>query len=299
MLWFFVISVIIACKLNFIDNTNEKEPYVYVQTYNEYKKFTEPLFRLVKQDPSKYQAVGHIILDDQWPLAWVLNDFTKVGYYGKNISPPRYDADFLAVEGSRVLEIEEKLQEKYFKGSFRLHSAQGPSNFYLNYETFKDIFPKRVPEFTPKPKEPLLPGQGILALFYSNKEWEGTSVIKKRVGQIDLQWEDYNRPLPAPFSIEFKGEIYLPELNSKFVLYTDDGGFVEIGGTRIIDDPGPHALQGKEGTVTSGPGWRKIRVGFYDIGGGVIIRLVTKNSNGVENVVSASSLRFNEELLNQ
>ena len=292
--WLFVISGIISCKLNYIDNTNEKEPYVYVQTYNEYKKFTDTLLKLTKQDPSKYQATGHIILDDQWPLSWILGDFTRIGYYGKDISPNNYDADFLVAEGRRVQEIEEKLLEKYFTGSFRLHSAQTPSTFYLNYETFKNLFSGRDPDFVP-----LKPNQGLLAAYYSNPQWKGTPVLKKQIGKIDFYLDEGSQSLKPPFGIELTGEINIPSQETTLILSTDDGGYLEIDGQRIIEDLGSHGEHAQTGIIRNLQGWRKIKIGCYNIWGYFVVRLRWRDISGNEVYVPVSALRFEEGMLKQ
>ncbi len=47
--------------LNYFRCTTDTEPYVYVQTYNDIYKFTDPILRLAHADPRAYQLVGHII----------------------------------------------------------------------------------------------------------------------------------------------------------------------------------------------------------------------------------------------
>lgn len=145
----FLITTVISFRLNYVNNTNEKEPYVYVQTYNEYKKIIEPLFKLTKQDPSKYQLTGNALLSSYWPIPWILGDFTMIGYYTKDISPSNYDADFILAEQARINEAEAKMHNKYFTDTFRIHSAQNPTKAYFNTETFKNIFPEREPDFVP------------------------------------------------------------------------------------------------------------------------------------------------------
>lgn len=140
-------SGFLAYRINFIDYTNHKIPYVYVQTYNEIKELTEPLFKLVKKDSSNYSLIGHVIRQDEWPLPWVLGDFTKIGYYGPQLKPQTYDADFLFVESKRIDEVEKKIKNKYFTVVFTLRDSQDPSKLYLSYEKFKELFPKRNPEF--------------------------------------------------------------------------------------------------------------------------------------------------------
>ena len=143
----FLISGLLTCVLNFIDHSNPRMPYVYVQTFPDIKKLTDPIFKLVKNNPDGYNLTGNVLRQDEWPLPWILGEFTMIGYYGLNIKPIKYDADFLFVETKRIDEVEKNLQNQYFTDIFTLRDAQEPSKLYLKYERFKDIFPGRKPEF--------------------------------------------------------------------------------------------------------------------------------------------------------
>jgi uncharacterized protein (TIGR03663 family) len=135
-----------SARLNFFHYTDEKEPYVYVQTYNDVFKLVNPLYALAAQDPYNYHMDGSIILESYHPLPWMLGDFTNIGYY-ENSMPENPDADFLVVDDSRRLEVEKKLKQSYFTESFRLRDAQDPATIYFSYQKFSGIFPDREPEF--------------------------------------------------------------------------------------------------------------------------------------------------------
>ena len=135
-----------SARLNFFHYADEKEPYVYVQTYNDVFKLVNPLYALAAQDPENYHMDGSIILESYHPLPWMLGDFTNIGYYEKN-TPENPDADFLVVDDSRKEEVEKKLKHSYFTESFHLRDAQDPATIYFNSEKFSGIFPDREPEF--------------------------------------------------------------------------------------------------------------------------------------------------------
>jgi hypothetical protein len=133
--------------LNFYHYTDEDEPYVYVQTFEEINKLTAPLFALVKADPANYHLKGHILLSSSYPLPWVLGDFTRVGYYSDSNTPDDFDEDFLLVDKSRVDEVERALRGRYFTDPLRLRGSQDGGKLYLAYQTFRALFPGREPEF--------------------------------------------------------------------------------------------------------------------------------------------------------
>ena len=153
----YVISATLLCAslgstiwLNYFHCTTDSEPYVYVQTYNDIYKLTDPLFTLVRRNPVYYELTGHIIRSSAYPLPWMLDDFPQIGYYEKGNLPAKLDAAFLLVEEDRIADVESKLHEAYYTEPMRIRAYQDLSKVYFNAKVFKDIFPGRRPEFKGK-----------------------------------------------------------------------------------------------------------------------------------------------------
>jgi uncharacterized protein (TIGR03663 family) len=136
--------------LNYFHCTTDTEPYVYVQTYNDIYKLTDPLLKLAHKDPIFYQLTGHIIRGSAYPLPWILDDFPKVGYYEHDNNPPKFDADFLLVQEDRVKDIEAKLHDSYYTEPLRIRPYQDTSKLYLSARIFKGFFSGRSPDFVGK-----------------------------------------------------------------------------------------------------------------------------------------------------
>jgi hypothetical protein len=136
--------------LNYFHCTTDTEPYVYVQTYNDVYKLTDPLLKLAHADPVFYQLTGHIIRASPYPIPWILGDFPNVGYYEHGNSPPRFDADFLLVQEDRVQEVEAKLHDSYFTEPLRIRPYQDTSKVYLSANIFRSVFPGKQPDFAGK-----------------------------------------------------------------------------------------------------------------------------------------------------
>jgi hypothetical protein len=140
--------------LNFVRYDDPKEMYAYVQTYRDYRKFVDPIIAKGEKDPAaKAQLQGLILLKSYFPIPWVIDDF-HVAYYehGDQQWPADVDADFIAVDGSESENLEERLKHAYFVTEFRLRDGMDPCKAYFRYETFKDVFPGRTPEFEPAPE---------------------------------------------------------------------------------------------------------------------------------------------------
>ncbi|MGA3172671.1 MAG: flippase activity-associated protein Agl23 [Chthoniobacteraceae bacterium] len=138
-------------RLNYRRYTDAREPYVYVQTFNDVNKLMKPLDALIARNPANYQLIGNIVLDSYHPLPWLLGDFPNIGYYNDDDTPTTMDADFLIVEESRIDEVEAGLHDRYFTEDFTLRDAQDPSMLFFSVKKFRSLFPGRKPGFVPKP----------------------------------------------------------------------------------------------------------------------------------------------------
>lgn len=134
--------------LNYFRCTTDTEPYVYVQTYNDVDKFTDPILQLAHSDPRAYQMVGHIIRPSPYPLPWILDDFGRVGYYEKDNMPEKVDGDFLLVAKDKIPTVEAKLHDPYYTVPVTIRPYQDPSKAYFSARIFKSFFPGKWPDFT-------------------------------------------------------------------------------------------------------------------------------------------------------
>jgi uncharacterized protein (TIGR03663 family) len=139
--------------LNYFHCTTDKEPYVYVQTYNDIYRLTEPVLALASRDPIFYMMIGHVIRPSSYPIPWMLGDFPHVGYYEHDNLPTQLDADFLVVQEDRIAEVETKLHDAYYTDWMTIRSYQDSSKIYFSAKVFKDFFSGKVPDFT-GPKKP-------------------------------------------------------------------------------------------------------------------------------------------------
>ena len=145
------ISLGMSIRLNFFHFTNEKEPYVYVQTYAEIETLTKPLLEMAAKDPRAYHLRGQSVLESYYPLPWILGDFTDIGYFNTKSPPATFDGDFVLAESSEAAEVEPKLAGSYYKRTFRLRDAQEECVVYFREEPFRNWFEGAAPEITNPP----------------------------------------------------------------------------------------------------------------------------------------------------
>jgi len=144
------ISFAFSIRLNYFRCTTDTEPYVYVQTYNDIYKLTDPLLKLARRNPVNYQLVGHMVRTSAYPLPWILGDFPGIGYYEKDNLPTALDADFLVVQEDKIALVEGRLKGTYYTMPFTIRPYQDTSKLYFSAKVFEEFFQGKVPDFAGK-----------------------------------------------------------------------------------------------------------------------------------------------------
>ena len=142
-------------NLNFFRFDDPKERYVYVQTFRNYHTLVDPVLTKLARDPqAKADLRAVVLLSSYFPIPWVLGDIADIGYYGKEETWPKdMDADFIVLDEDKADELEKRLKSPYFIEDFKLRDGMEGSRVYFKYDTFRDIFPERKPDFVPGQSE--------------------------------------------------------------------------------------------------------------------------------------------------
>jgi hypothetical protein len=69
------------------------------------------------------------------------------------------------------------------------------------------------------------------------------------------------------------------------VLELDDGSWLYIDDTLVVDNGGEHANQRFAGKVNLFAGYHKIEIKYFDIGGGAILKLYWTPPNSEESII--------------
>ncbi len=266
-------SLVSTVRLNFFHYTDDKEPYVNIQTYPEVIRMTDMIRDAAQRDPRKRHMPIQIVMKAYWPLSWLLGDFSKVSYHAKTL-PLFADGAVIFVENKRKAAVELRMNKNYYIKTFRLNPVHEGETAYFDPEIFSGYFDEASPMFRPVPREKPLPGQGWDARWYRNAEWKGDPFRVDRITDIDLAWASANRPAAAPLSILLTGQLYVPEPGTvKFFLSSDDGSEFRIDGRPLIDHLGKHGEEIKEAKLYLKTGWHSVELRFNDFGGSAALRL--------------------------
>ena len=286
-----------SIRLNFFRPADEQEKYVYVQTFPALMEVYGKLDQRVRQDITTRHLPINIILKSNWPMPWLLGDFTQVGYHSAG-APTLPDAAFLLVDASQKQVVEQRLRHRYFTRQFRYSPYQEEVVAYFDAEVFAGMFDAEMPVFVPAPPPVIVPGAGLIARFYNNATWQGEPVFTKKVANIDWQVDDPapsgDRPLPAPFGVIYSGELFVPESGQVFFyLSSDDGAELMVDGRVFIADLQPAAVRVRTPVaVTLDAGWHRFQLRYYDIGGGIVVRLGWKLPSMAEETIPPERFRI-------
>ncbi len=152
-----LLASLVSCGwLNFHRYDDGDEPYVYVQTFREIHRFTDPLFALVALDPANSHLPGSIRLASYHPLPWVLGDFTAVSYHGENGPATEPAAAFILVDKEKAPALEKTFARPFYRRDLRLRSGQKPIVAYFDARKFAQVF-SGPPDFVPKREKDAAP----------------------------------------------------------------------------------------------------------------------------------------------
>ena len=178
---------------------------------------------------------------------------------------------------------------------------RGPVKDRLPHEGGDRPDPKPIPN-DPRPKpaplDPVKPvtgsGSGLNGYYYSGKNFQ-TLRISRIDGTINFDWggdSPHHRLHSDNFSVRWKGFI-LPARTGEYTFYTvsDDGVRLWVNGRRLIDEWNDHASREDSGTIYLQAGKKyKIRLEFYENGGGAICRLFWSSRNLNKEIIPKKSL---------
>lgn len=120
--------------------------------------------------------------------------------------------------------------------------------------------------------------RGLLGRYFEGTEWRGEPVFTRVDPRIDFHWGGRRRPIAGPFSVEWTGDLEVPESGTyTFFLRSRDGSWLEIDSAVVIDNGGLHGVRQIARNVRLEAGRHSIRLRAFDTAfGGARLRLAWK-----------------------
>lgn len=124
-----------SIKVNFIDFSSPREPYVYVQTRDDVNWFAQILQKKVTGNPIMANMKIQVGLKDCWPLPWLLSRYPNVSYVGGNYEK---DADLILTELTAKLD-EAFIGDIFWAKRLELRDSRAPFMAYFKKSTFAEL----------------------------------------------------------------------------------------------------------------------------------------------------------------
>lgn len=134
------VSVSSMWQLSFHDYAKKGEPYVYVQSTQEFKNVVDLLYRQTEKFPQDRTMKIAAVNRDSWPLPYLLIPFTNVNW-GRAEDGTIQNADVILSDGEDRTWIESRLVGKFYVLPFQIRDSYQNGQAYLNAEKFASVVP--------------------------------------------------------------------------------------------------------------------------------------------------------------
>ena len=128
-------SAVAAYTLNFLNYTSRSEPYVYVQTSNDFKVIENIIGSRLRTSPEFHDMSIVIKLDDPWPFPWFFSRFPNLKYEDHR-GAVKPDGDIIFSERDSD---DGSLTGLYWRRMIDLRDARAPIRVYLKKSVFEGI----------------------------------------------------------------------------------------------------------------------------------------------------------------
>ncbi len=130
-------------RLNFVEYTNDKEPYVYVQSTKDMKVLTDLVDTQIARSPADFNLRLEVMTEEGWPFPWVFGRFPNLHFMpiGTLELERIKTADVILYDGKDSVAIESKLEDKYYRIPLQLRSAYNAGFALFRAKMFEGVIP--------------------------------------------------------------------------------------------------------------------------------------------------------------
>jgi len=220
----------------------------------------------------------NVVAKSYWPLPWYFRDYKNTRFWGKLIDNP--NAPVILADKNSEEELKKKLRGKYETKRFVLRPSTWiilfiQKGLYVSAFGNENDLERKAESIVAVTESEVSPG--LISCYYDNAEFHGTpflSEIEKK--PISFAYHDISKkPYRSPFTIEWKGYIYIEQKGSyKFATKSDDGSNIYIDGELVVDNGGFHAQRYISGIIFLTEGYHHFKIDYFDGGGGAILELM-------------------------
>lgn len=141
----FIVSPLIqTLRLNFIQFTNDAEPYVYVQSTKDVGVIMRLVEEQVKRSPADFNMHLEVMTEEGWPFPFIYGGYPNLHYMKiAGFDESHFNsADVIFYDGKDSDVIENRLHGLYYRIPLQLRSAYNPGFALFRVGMFKGLLPE-------------------------------------------------------------------------------------------------------------------------------------------------------------
>lgn len=278
-----------SLMLNFYNYDDERYELVYVQTKRDIYHLLDRLASLSERC-GKDMAIN-VVSREYWPLPWYLRNYKNAKFWGNLIEKP--DAPVILADKKGETALNKKIQGEYRKERFVLRPGVWITA-YIQHDLYDREFDQEA--ITKKPPESALNisaeelAPGLIAKYYYSIECIGDPFLSRVENDaVSFVYHDETKkPYRSPFGIEWEGYLSVKQKGAyQFATNSDDGSVVYLDGNMIVDNDDIHAARYISAVVPLEAGFHRIRIRYFDGGGGAVMEFFWRPPGEKESLVPA------------
>lgn len=279
-----------SLMLNFFNYDDERHTLVYVQTKRD-------IYHLLDRIETLSERCGkdmtiNVVSREYWPLPWYLRDYKNAKFWGNLIEKP--DAPVIVVDKKGETALNKKIKGSYRKEHFVLRPGVWLTAYIQQDLYDREFNPEVRTKTTPEAITNVSAGElapGLIAKYYYNIECIGDPFLSRIEKEpVSFTYHDgAKKPYRSPFGIEWEGYLSVEQKGVyQFATRSDDGSVVYLNGKMIVDNDDIHAARYISAVVPLEAGFHRIRIRYFDGGGGAVMEFFWRPPGETESLVPGS-----------
>ncbi len=266
-------SAALAWDIALVRYDDNTEPIVYVHTFREIDDLMARIEEVASRIKGRETRIS-VFSDRQWPLSWYLHHFNSA--YPDDVTAEKVDrADIIVASIDQEDEIEELSNGRFVGERYNLR-PQVSLTLFVPREHAGPLrqSSRRTEAFLPL-GTPVALARGLVASYFKGRQLLPPAYRVEVQKVVEFEYDDKSgKDFTPPASIRWDGYLKVPKTGEySFFLTSDDGSRLWIDDVLLIDNWGEHAADTKAASATLAGGYHRIRVEYFDCGGGAVIRL--------------------------
>jgi len=266
-------SAALAWDIALVRYDDDTQPIVYVHTFREIDDLMARIGDVARRIKGDETCI-YVFADNQWPLSWYLHYFNSA--FPDDITQEKVDrADIIVASIDQEEEIEELGKGRFVAERHNLR-PQVSLTLFVPREHAGTLrrSGSQMEAFLPLDTRASL-ARGLVTSYFKGQQLLPPAYRVEVEKVVEFEYDDESsRDFQPPASIRWDGYLKVPETGEySFFLRSDDGSRLYVDDVLLIDNWGEHAAATRAASATLAGGYHRIRVEYFDCGGGAVIRL--------------------------